>query len=48
MAYINNTFLHTADKNNNNNNTTPIFIGLHKTTQVGNIKATTIFKLCQI
>jgi hypothetical protein len=41
MTYINNTFLHTTDKNNSDNNMTPIFIGLHKTTQVSNIKATT-------
>jgi hypothetical protein len=35
--------LHIADKNKNNNdkNTTPIFIGLHKTTQINNIKSTT-------
>jgi hypothetical protein len=40
-TYINNTSLHTADKNNNNNNITPIFIGLNKTIQVSDIKTTT-------
>jgi hypothetical protein len=33
-------YLHIADKINDNN-TTLMFIGLHKTTQVSNIKATT-------
>jgi hypothetical protein len=41
IANINNTSLHIADKNNN---TTPIFIGLNKTTQVNNIKTTTKIK----
>jgi hypothetical protein len=40
-TYINNTSLHIADKNNNHNNTTPISIGLNKTTQVCNIKTIT-------
>jgi hypothetical protein len=37
-TYINNTSFHIADKNYT---TTPISIGLNKTTQVSNIKTTT-------
>jgi hypothetical protein len=43
ITYVNNTSLHIADKNknNNDNNTTPIFLGLHKTTKISNIKSAT-------
>jgi hypothetical protein len=43
MTYINDTSLHIADKNNDNK-IMLILIGLNRTTQVSNIKATTKIK----